>query len=221
MPGFALEGMARQVERAPVNPLDKTTIVSIYPKKIVIENPTIQPCHYELEAGSVTKPSFLVVGSASWWRNILDMPSIEIPVHSLRIAESLVNDYINGVTGFQRDHAHPGLFTISGEIKNSEQIVKEFPLFIQTAERRQKQWYLNLVEVADVGWARTNGNPRAISDLARLAAEQLGIQGKAWMQDFNTMKLVQCPACGAMKKEQFPICQNCKTNVDEFLKTRK
>ena len=81
------------------------------------------------------------------------------------------------------------------------------------AKMKQKNWFTELVKIADVDWARTNGNPRAISDDSRLAAQKLGLQ-KAWMQDFRAVELNNCPACGAMININYPVCSNCKNIIN-------
>ena len=144
-----LTGLAnsQRVERMPVNPLDTSTVVSIYPRRIKSIKETIQPNTYELEPGSLDRPSILVVTSASWWRNIPDMPSLEIPTGSPQVANAIVEDFCLGAIGYEAGVADPGLFWIPGA-KNVEQIKKDHRDKLDAAAVRQKKWYANIVEKA-------------------------------------------------------------------------
>ncbi len=72
------------------------------------------------------------------------------------------------------------------------------------------------MRIADILWARTNGNPLAISDDSRLAAEKLGLTSqKNWMGDFRARELTNCKACGHMINPVYPVCPNCKNVIDE------
>ena len=112
-PGMAPSN--RRTIRAPVNPLDKSTVVSILPKPISERKATIQPGTFELPPGSFDKPSILVVGPSSWWREVDEgQPLLEIPVASVIIADSIVKDYCNGLLACDMGDRMPGLFYLPG-----------------------------------------------------------------------------------------------------------
>ena len=82
--------------RAPVNPMDKSTVFSIFPKPIKDTKLTISPGRFELAAGTYDKPSLLIVGPSSWWKHVDEnQPILEIPQSSVQIAESIVRDWAN------------------------------------------------------------------------------------------------------------------------------
>jgi hypothetical protein len=204
----------RRTIRAPVNPLDKSTVVSILPKYILERKITIQPGVFELLPGSVEKPSILIVGASSWWREVdIDQPLLEIPISSVVVAESIVTDYCNGLLACNMIDKMPGIFYLPGEL-NVDRIKKEYPGSLLKAEATQKKWYAELIHMADIMWARTNGNPLSISDDARLACKELNVTNKPWLGDIQTMELVRCIACGSLRNPQFPICQTCKAVAD-------
>ena len=204
----------RRTVRAPSNPLDKSTIVSILPKYIVEKKITIQPGVFELKPGSFENPSLLVVGTSSWWREVdIDQPLLEIPISSIQVADSIVKDYCNGLLACNMADLMPGIFYIPGEI-NVEKLRKEYAPLLINAQNRQKKWYAELIRLADILWSRTNGNPLSISDDARLACKELNITNKPWLGDMQVMELVRCIACGTLRNPQFPICQACKAIVD-------
>ena len=211
----------RRTIRGPINPLDKSTIISIYPKEVNEKKTTIQPGRFYIPPGSPTNPQVLVVGPSSWWRDIdEDQPLLEIPVSSIQIADSVVRDYCNGIFACDMAEAMPGLFYVPGaklNIKDEpdnkatlEWIKKEFKSQLERVEKKQKNWYERLVRAADSLWARSNGNPLALSDDMRMAARELNLtQNKDWMKDFQMVDMVRCKACGALKNPNYPICAQC------------
>ena len=131
IPGLANSLMTKKTIRAPVNPLDKSTIVSIYPKEINERNHTIQPGVFQIPPGSYDRPSILVVSSSSWWREIdEDQPLLEIPVSSIQVADSVVRDYCIGLLGCNMADIMPGIFYIPGEW-TVERIKKEHQPLLQ------------------------------------------------------------------------------------------
>jgi len=214
-PGIAQTN--RRAIRAEINPMDKSTVVSILPKQISERKATISPGYFEIPPGTFEKPSILVVGTSSWWREIDEnQPLLEIPVSSIQIADSIVRDYCNGLLACNLDDMMPGLFYIPGEF-TVEKIQKDYsPLLVQ-AKEKQKKWFMELIRIADILWSRSNGNPLAISTDARVACRELNITNKPWLSDIQTAELIRCIACGSLRNGAFPICQTCKAIADPEL----
>lgn len=206
--------LKRRTTRAPVNPLDKATVFSIYPIPIHEKKITLQPNSFDIPAGSYKKPANLVVGPSSWWRELsLEEPLLEIPVSAILIAESIVRDYCNGLIECDMNENMPGLFFMPGDITVETLQAMHKPILDRAAEK-QKNWYLKLVEQADTLWARTQGNPLSVSNDMRMAATELGLT-KDWMKNFTQMSLVKCKACGHMNNDSVIVCPNCKVILDE------
>jgi|SRR5262245_5456680 len=200
----------RRTIRGPVNPMDKSTVVSIYPKEIHEKKITLQPGEFHIMPGTYETPAVLVVGTSSWWREIdEEQPLLEIPVSSIQIADSIVRDYNNGVFGCDMSESMPGLFYVPGEYDVAG-IKKNFQKELDLAQRRQLNFYSTLIRIADALWARSNGNPMAISDDMRMAAQALNQKTKDWMKDFQMVEMTRCKACGALKNPQYPICATCR-----------
>lgn len=205
----------RQV-RGPVNQFDKSTVFSILPKDIREVKPTLDPGFFDIPMGYPDKPSRLVVGPSSWWREIdVEQPLLEIPVSSIQIAESVVRDYMNGILMCDMGEVRPGLFFINGEVSVDKLKIDHKDLLNQ-AIKRQENWFRALVKLADSLWARSQKNPLSISDDSRLAAKMLKIEDREWLMDFRmeNASMASCPACGTMRNNTFPVCSNCKTVVD-------
>lgn len=202
--------LRRRTVRQPVNPMDRATVVSIYPKEIHEIKHTIEPGRFDLGKGSYEKPAILVVGPSSWWREIdEEQPLLEIPVSSIQIAESVVRDYCNGLLACNMGDTMPGIFYVAGE-HNLVSLKKSYQHELDKALTRQRKFYETLVLLADALWARSQGNPLAISDEMRMAARELNLtETKDWMRDFKMINMVRCKACGSLKNPEYPICASC------------
>lgn len=210
----------RRTIRAPINSMDKSTIVSIYPREIEEIKHTIQPGRFVIKSGSTEKPALLVVGSSSWWRDVdIGQPLLEIPVSSIQVADSIVKDYCNGLLACNMGDTMPGLFYIPGE-HDLNSINKSFKSELDKALIRQRNWYSALIKLADALWARSNGNPLVVSEDMRMAAKEMGLSAKDWMKDFQMVDMVKCKACGALKNPTYPICATCRY-IDDPIKAKE
>jgi len=206
-------GLHRRTIRSEINPMDKATIFSIYPKNIPVRHETTQPSDYLIPKGTIENPGRLVVGTASWWLDKdPETPLLEIKVSSLQVADSIVKDHIKARIGVG-PNAHPGLFYMPGDISVKE-LQSKYPHLLIEAERKQRAWYEEIIKQSDIDWARSNGNPLAIDDTARLGCEALGYT-RDWMTRYRAAELVKCVACGELRNPQFPICGKCHAIVDK------
>lgn len=208
----AFKQARRKTVRAPINPMDRCTIFSIFPKQIHEVKLTLQPGEFIIPPGSYEAPASLVVGPSSWWRDVgEDEPLLEIPHSSAVMAESVVNDWMLGLYGVN-DNARPGVFWLPGEITVT-QLKTQYKAQLEKAKTQQTAYYVNLIKLADNLWARTNGNPLAIAESAKLAARELE-QTRDWVLNYTRPDMVKCVACGSMRNPDFPICPTCKAVVD-------
>lgn len=217
LPGFA---NSRRTMRAPLNPMDKCTIVSIMPKPLDETKPTISPGRFMLKAGSYENPSILVIGSSSWWREISEEePLLEIPDGSVVVASAVVTDFCNGLLCCNMSDSMPGLFYLPGSL--TVKLIKEHHQSdLDRANIKQKNWFRELVKEADKLWARTNGNPISITEDMRIAAKELNLLSKDWMREHQMMDNVRCKACGTLRNPEFPMCPNCRAIDNPELATK-
>ena len=210
MPGAVVgEIFKKRAIRAPVNPMDRTTIVSVYPREIDEKKVTLSPNRWVIPPGSPKTPSITIIGPASWWREIdEDQPLLEIPVSSILIAESVIKDWMNGLVGCDMADAMPGLFYVPGEF-TLEEIQAKYAKTIATYVAKQENWYNALIRLGDGLWSRGRGNPVVITDDMRLAAREMGVT-KDWMESFKAQGMIRCKACGALKNPDYPVCQTCR-----------
>lgn len=200
----------RRTHRAPTNPFDKATIVSIFPIEVEEKKHTLSPGQFKIPPGSMENPSVLVVGPSSWWREIdPEQPLLEIPVASIIIADSVVRDYCVGLIACNMGNCMPGLFYIPGEW-NALNVKLEHSRLLESANMKQRNWYEELVKLADIAWARTNANPLAVNELMKKAAHELGHDDREWIKSYHATNLVRCFACGTMKDPLYPVCPACR-----------
>lgn len=201
----------RRAIRAQVNPMDKCTIVSIFPREITEEKLTVYPNRWTIPAGTMENPGVLVVGSSSWWKDYdFEQPLLEIVNSSIQIADSVIKDYCNGMLGCNMSDSMPGLFFVLGE-HSAIEIKLKFKKKLEEMNEKQNNWYRILVRIADSLWSRTQGNPLAIWDEMRLAARSLNLNDKPWLKDYQQAELTRCNACGGMRNPLYPICPVCKS----------
>src|SRR5260370_33994851 len=90
----------RKAIRAQTNPMDRCTIVSIFPKEINEEKITLFPGKFKIPAGSLENPGILVIGSDSWWKDYdFYQPLLEILNYSIQHSDSIIIDYCNSILG--------------------------------------------------------------------------------------------------------------------------
>lgn len=217
MPGVVggfpgLQAGRRRTNRAPVNPMDKSTIFSIYPKAVHEVHCTVQPGVFDILPGSVDKPTLLVVGSSSWWKELDDeQPLLEIPNGSVQVADAIVKSYCSGLVAVNMQDSMPGLFWVPGEfnidnLRTDKKLIKAF----ESAKLKQNNWYDAIIKITNSLWARTNGNPLVVSDEARLAAKERKMDDVDWMKSFTMVNRVPCVACGTPRDSKFPVCSVCR-----------
>lgn len=205
--------------RAPVNPMDRATIVSVYPREIDEKKVTLSPSRWIIPPGSPEKPSLTVIGPSSWWREIdEEQPLLEIPVSSILIAESIVKDWMNGIVECDMADCMPGVFYVPGEFTLPELLAK-YGKTVEIYVQKQKNWYNRLVKAGTSLWARGRGNPLVITDDMRMAAKEMGVTVD-WMSQFQAQDMVRCKACGTLKNPNYPVCPECHA-IDDPEKAAK
>jgi hypothetical protein len=137
----AFAPLNKRTVRAEVNPLDKCTIVSIFPKEIIERKHTIQPGVFHIPAGSKKNPGIAVVGPSSWWKEIHpDEPLLEMINSSIQVADSVVKDWANGLICCDMNDRMPGIFFVPGEF-GAEVVKQKFANLIELYDAKQKNWF--------------------------------------------------------------------------------
>jgi hypothetical protein len=213
----------RTINLLPRNPMDKVTIVSIYPREIVDVKPTLFPARFVIPAAKDNDFSLLIIEGASYFipSPVEKQPPTEVQVNAMALAESILYDSIPSMNLVSATH-RPGVFAIPGEF-NKTNILKyvhadgrSFQQLLNAAREWQMSYWTDIMNEADYFWSASNGNPKAIPADAKLAAKILGIEKtKPWMSNVVASELVNCKACGEMINPAFPVCKHCHHIIDE------
>lgn len=205
--------ISRQLIRVPVSPLDKSTIVSIYPKPIHETHHTISPGVFDIPAGTHDNPATLIIGASSWFRDFdPEQSPIEIPDSSVTVAKAVVQGYASGLIGCDMGSKMIGLFYVLGS-KSVKEIKTEHKVALDEAHEKQNNWFKELIAMTDSLWARSDQNPRVVSNDAILACNELQ-EHRNWLNAFATTKKNNCPACRTLIAQDVIVCPNCKIIID-------
>lgn len=213
----------RTINLLPKNPMDKTTIVSIYPREVVDIKPTLFPARFVIPAAPIDSFSLFIVEGASYFipSQIAKQPPTEVQVNSMMLAESILRDSIPSMNLVSATH-RPGIFAIPGEynritiLKYTHADGRKFQDLLEAAKEWQQAYWTDIMNEADYFWSSSNGNPKAIPDDAKLAAKILGMEKtKPWMNNVVASELTNCVACGEMINPKFPVCKFCNRVIDQ------
>jgi len=214
----------RVLYQLPRNPMDKCTIVSVFPKEIVEDKPTIFPGHFVIPAATKGDFSLTVIEGSSYYQAsvIEHMPPTEIQVNSAALAKAIIDDYLSATWLASKGVRGPGVFWIPGAhtraniLAYKDDTGRSFKELKDAAENQQRIWFALIMDFADEAWARTNGNPKGIPEDARIAAEYLGVSStKPWMENTISTILEHCPSCGEMINLSYPTCKHCHAIVNK------
>lgn len=212
----------QMINLLPRNPMDVTTIVSIYPRDIIDEKPTMFPARYVIKAAPIGGFSLTHIKGASFFipSSIERQPPTEVQVNSMALTESILRDSIPTMNLVTAGH-RPGIFAIPG---NHDKITvnlykhadgRTFKELLEMANEWQQAYWADVMNEADSFWASTNGNPKSIPEDARLAAKILGMEkSKPWMNNVIASEMSNCRACGEMINPAFPVCKHCHAILD-------
>lgn len=198
----------------------KSTLVSLVPFPIVEEKPGLIPGHFEIEASTDGKPRVTHIGECTHYVWIDEVRgSLRVRNPSYLVAKSLVNDYISSQLEVGPD-AHPALFWLPDVWVPAQVEEKHGDMLIEMG-RRQVEWFIRLVRLADDDWQRTRQH-YAISDLQRYAARALDPDNKMarpWVfvnqeQTAPVPETQLCPVCGSDIPRGVIVCRYCHAVLD-------
>lgn len=194
----------------------KATIVSLYPLPINSVKPGLYPGHFFIPAAPLGDLTFLVVGDSVHYMQTQNEQMIPVRTSFMDVAKSIVDDFQTEQLGRIIDEdidvaAEPGLFWVHGALRSKDQIRRHYQDLIDIAEKKQNNWFKELIKIGDDTFSRTQRSS-AVSQLQRLAAERLGVQ-RPWMIRTGDSRN-SCPFCKAEMPYGALKCPNCREIVD-------
>lgn len=140
----------------------------------------------------------------AWCKNwTMDPPILyQAPVPAQVVAENLVNAWSARMIG-AREGLTAGVMIIAGETPTTAEI--------EEVKNRQEAYFRQLISIADD--FETKGERHNITDLHRVAANWMGVQGRAWAKPLRETRYVPCPNCLEDIREGARICRFCQSDL--------
>jgi len=187
----------------------KATVVSMFPMEICEPKPGLYPGYFVIPAAPIGELSTLVIGDSVYYQETKNEQMTTVRVPYSTVAESIVNDFMQGHIGRIVEVAEPALFWVPGP-HDPASLYKHFRPTIEEKERRQLNWFRELVMIADDVWSRTRRHT-SVSELQRHAARRLSIS-RPWLLKTDSDDL--CKFCKAEVPFGAVICPNCRQIID-------
>lgn len=191
----------------------KATVVSFCPFDIKSDKPGLIPGFFTLLASTENKPYVITVGDSMFYVYLDEnRGSLQITTSAFKVAQSIVDDFLNSQLGASST-AHPAIFWVPG-VYTAEEIMDYFGDQVKEKLAAQKNWYIELVKIADDDWERLRQH-NAISDTQRHAAKSLG-QERPWIikpTEHADPSIKRCVACGNPVGDVV-VCPNCRCILD-------
>lgn len=175
-----------------------TTIVSLLPYDLVESKPGLNPNEFIIKKADDEMGLTIIPNDVHYLINTdplsdaKDVRLLKVPVPSMELAQSIINDYNNALLGAEPD-SQPGLFAVKGNYTDKRVIKLKFANQLIVARDCQLRWYHKLVDIADDLWSKTH-SPISISDIQRTACKALGFQ-RDWLNATPTELQEKCPVC--------------------------
>lgn len=186
----------------------KATIVSFVPWELNELKPGQNPDTYRIPASDGKVPQVLVIEDAVSHLYLgYDRGTYPTPIPVDKLAESIINDSTRSVLEYD-PNTKPALFWVEGEF-TAKEVMAKFPDKIKEVLASQNRWFMKLIKLADDMWSRFHQH-KMISDLQRIAAQQLGLSNKEWAITPEPVQLIPCPACTTMIQSTAIVCKNCR-----------
>jgi len=193
--------------------MEEKTVVSIFPVECVGIRPKNKPkTTFVLPAGSPEKITRLPIEMQ--FQGVYageGIGRIDRPVAASELAYDLVREFADGKAwAGMPDKCRPGIWVWEGDPNPTDAQIKASPRY-QQAVIEQRRFFEALVNQAREGF-RLHG-ARGVSQLHRMAAEQLGITAETWQENLATGNK-KCPFCGAVVDVGAVKCPHCGEIID-------
>ena len=197
------------------------TVFSVCPFPVTAHKPGLSPGHFLLEACKDSNVPVVLHVKSSTFPVYLDADrgAMRVSCSAYDVARSIAEDYITSSLGVT-DNAKPGIIFVPGTIY-ADKVPLDVAVLINEARKQQKNWFMNLISIADDEWQKTHRHA-AISDMQRVALREINKMREAVKQDVlkrewlivpindDAPKQETCPVCGTLVVNDPILCTNCK-----------
>lgn len=184
-----------------------SSLISFSRRDIFETIPGLQCATYYLPKCEGKTPTILHVNDSHYYKPDIDGRNDMVFVPSVQIAESLVNMHITSQLCYTPD-SHPAFFAIPGIEISIEALWENHKKQIEDILRKQKNWFIALVRMADDDWIISKRH-NSVSDIQRTAAIELELS-REWLLGVEDENKRLCPFCGSnLLHPDAPICPAC------------
>lgn len=195
------------------------TVVSLVPFPISEFKPGMTPDKFVLPPAPEGDFSTLLVKKCKHGVYLDEnRPVLVVPTAPEEVAEAICFDYKKGQMGITLNEAEPALFWVQGDYyidpanidrNKRNSLMAEYSAEFRDAERKQMQWFKNLVADADDAWSKFHRRAM-ISVPQRTAALRLKLE-REWLLDAEvTAALSECPVCFEKVHPKAIVCRGCQ-----------
>ena len=198
-----------------------STIISLLPFDLCEVKPGLNPNEFTINAMEDDKIGLTIIPNNVFYLINADpladeknVRNVKVPIPSIELAQSIINDYISSLLGVSVPDAVPGLIAVSGNHIDKKETATRFLKEIVTFRSYQNNWFKNLVDIADDSWAKTH-SPLGISDLQRSGAKSLGLK-RDWINPIASELANICPICKSVINVGSLKCTVCNTVLNKI-----
>lgn len=179
--------------------------------------PGLNPAEYRIEASKDGKPSILIVDDAKYtYRALYDSPKINVPVLGQDLVRSIVEDFVSAKLCSVPGQKQPAVFFLEGEW-TAETVMKLHKDKVEKYLAMQKEWYIELVKLGDIDWAKKPGSHQMVTGDSKIAAKELGFE-RPWLLEVPVVQqnaLKVCKGCASEIPQAAIVCKYCQVVQDE------
>lgn len=181
--------------------------------------PGLNPVEYTIPAAEDGKPGILIVDNSRMTHKNLHgviPPTFVIPVFSQEIAQSIVEDYVKSKICSVPGEIQPAVFFLEGEW-TAETVLKTKKDLVDKYLAMQNLWFIELVKMGDIDWAKKPGSHQMVTADAKRAAKALGYE-RPWLLEVPVSiapALKNCKGCANPIPVAAIVCGQCRTVQDE------
>lgn len=199
-----------------------STIVSFARREVFETIPGMMCAFYRIPPAEGNTPNLLIVEDSHYHKPDIDGNQDAVHVASAQIANSVVEMHIRSQLGYKPEFAYPALFAIPNREVTAAEVFKDYLNQVKKAQEAQKQWFIELVRMADDDWTLAHRH-QMVSDIQRTAARELGLR-REWLDAVPGIDVAACNFCGSgLLNPDAPICPTCRNihNPEKYAELMK
>lgn len=200
----------------------RVTLVSTLPFMLTERKPGLIPEYFEIPAAPRGHIALEVINDCYHLMLIPlsdeKAPPVSIPDFGEKVAQSIIQDYIQASLGADFTPLEngavpiPGMFWVEGKL-NKEEVLSRYSDRVKIALGNTKAWFQRLIIIADDDWKKFHQH-KMITDTQRKACKYLELD-REWNFDVFEQKINLCWACKTSLHPDAIVCSGCKAIINK------